>query len=154
MLIQDKDQSRKGEIAKEKECNNKSDQVIKEFSITRLQPFISKFHLGLHHTAPCLDPNDVFHCEALHNLHLGVTKILPFLMIERVENMSGRSGAVLSPANLFCREVDQLYRFSELHVDFSTSSKDYDLNRVLRSDGIMGTLEGCNFRNVEKVLTL
>lgn len=80
------------------------------------------------HCLSSLDMYAIFHYEPLHNLHLGITKMLLRLVHVRLRGTTVRSSRPVHGVNVFIREVETMYWCTEFHVDHSVTSKPHNWN--------------------------
>ena len=119
---------------------------------------------------PFLIPGDIyglFSFEPLHNLHLGISKILKqgtfayissnhqvgFVNSKRRTKIaiSSKKTSILRACNSYLRVIDENSGITSLRVDFSTKAASATLNGLFLENGVRGMLEGKDYRNVDMV---
>jgi len=109
----------------------------------------------------------MFTFESLHNLHLGISKLLKNCFLEFLQSnqvmtwpngtrkqkkvLSSQRSNVLKAANAILAEIEKKYPATGIHVDFSKKEKTAQLNGFFLRDGVRGMLEGKNFRSIDLV---
>ena len=110
---------------------------------------------------------DIFTYEPLHNLHLGISKMLKQLTFHLVGSdkevhfcnakkkgpikFHTKKMAILRACNSLLRAFEKSDTISSLHIDFSTKDNTCRLNGILLEAGVRGMLEGKDYRNLDFV---
>ena len=124
----------------------------------------------LKHTNPSFIPVDIYELftyEPLHNLHLGISKLLKqctyyyvtskhrvsFQHVRRNAKMTigSKKSAILRGCNSYLRAIETDSGISYLRVDFSSKNASVTLNGFFLETGVRGMLEGKDYRNVDFV---
>ena len=109
---------------------------------------------------------DIFTYEPLHNLHLGISKLLKTLTYEligsdkivtfgtpkrppRKMKFCTRRVPVLRACNSFLRVMKNDCSSASIHIDFSTKEESSRLNGIFLDSGMRGMLEGKDYRNLD-----
>lgn len=139
---------------------------LKQFSMLSIPPVLSAFPMiGVH---PCVDIYDIFRFEPMHNLSLGVSKMLKdcATIMLRDENrtspaMITSSGAprtfkhirrsVLHALNDFLCDVEKRSPGYGIHCDYSKGECGGRLNGFFTETGIVGMLEAKEYDSVDMV---
>lgn len=130
-------------------------EILSKLSMENYPPAFSNHFKSLSsglERVSILDPYAIFRFEPLHNLHLGITKMILRLIHLRLRSVSSMPLRVLHRMNLFLREVELFHMCPEMHVDFTVTSKNHYLNGLFNAEGVIGMLEAKNFKHVEKIL--
>ena len=114
-----------------------------------------------------IDIYELFTYEPLHNLHLGISKLLKqctyyyvtskhkvsFQHIRKNTKMtiSSKKSAIMRGCNNYLRAIQSDSGISSLRVDFSSKNASVTLNGLFLETGIRGMLEGKDYRNVDFV---
>jgi len=113
------------------------------------------------------DIYELFTFEPLHNLHLGISKLLKqctyyyvtskhrvsfqhFKRNARV-TIGSKKAAILRGCNTYLRAIDEDSGMSSLRVDFSSKNASITLNGLFMENGIRGMLEGKDYKTVDYV---
>jgi len=94
---------------------------------------------------------DLFTFEPLHNLHLGISKLLKTMLYEFIGTFRSKRLSTLRACNSVLRQMERDSQISGLHVDFSTKESSTQLNGIFLSTGLRGMLEGKDYRNLDYV---
>lgn len=129
------------------------------YSIDPYKPsFVSSYNLfqnqSSFHCPISLDPFAIFHYEALHNLHLVITNILLRLVHVFLGATTVRPSRPLNRVNAFFREVETIFRCTELNLSHSVTSKRHSRNVWFTKSFITKMLEASQFRQIDKLLPL
>jgi hypothetical protein len=143
-----------------------SETILKEESLSQLPSFLE--HI-LRRYPTFLPPSlyEIFTYEPLHNLHLGISKLLKTLTFELVcseksvsflgsrksakTKFSTKRTAVLRACNSLLRAIQNDSATTAIHIDFSTKEASSALNGFFLESGIRGMLEGKDYRNLDYV---
>ena len=114
-----------------------------------------------------LDPYNIFSFEPLHNLHLGISKLIKQCIVHRLSSpdltttTASRSGtprtfkkvkkSILVGSNSILSAIERDYYITGLHVDFSKGEKGTNLNGLFTEDGIRGMLSAKDYHHVDMV---
>lgn len=149
-----------------KQMNASSSQLLKEKSLTGHRPVLHRFpFVGI---APSLEYYQLFSYEPLHNLHLGISKMLKKVIVERLKDDDLTSsavryangnpkpfpsirGIVLSGANQILKQMQIESSARNLRIDFSSSHKGWRYNGFFSEDGIVGMLEARDHKSMDMV---
>lgn len=110
---------------------------------------------------------DIFTFEPLHNLHLGISKLLKNCTYNLVSSkypakfstsktakqsaICSKKTAILSGCNTLLRAIERDSGVSGLHVDFSGKDASSCLNGIFLQTGLRGMLEGKDYRRLDTV---
>jgi len=143
-----------------------AEQQLGKLSVTMQKPFLHAFpFMGLD---PSLEMYNLFTFEPLHNLHLGVSKLLKNVASERLSSKEMYTSAFkyangqprtfhsirsnfLNGANFLLSRYELESAARGFHVDFSSKGKGLKDNGLFKTDGLMGMLEAKDYRNVDQV---
>ena len=146
-----------------------SDKLLDEYSLVDMVPFLHGFpFIGLD---PVFDMHVIFSYEPLHNLYLGISKLLKVCLSERLKSTNLQTSAILSRGGKtrttsfrnvrmtiltgINRMLSHIQRFSPVHgmrIDFSKGGSSGHEKGVYGPDGnLIGMLEGKNYRNLDIV---
>lgn len=144
-----------------------SEKLLDEYSLVDMIPFLHDFpFIGLD---PVLDMHIIFSYEPLHNLFLGISKLLKVCLSERLRSIVLQTSAVLTVGGkkrtTFFRTVrmtiltginrmlSHIQRFSPMHgirIDFSKGGSCGHEKGVYGAEGnLIGMLEGKDYRNLD-----
>ena len=148
-----------------KQCN----AILFEHSLVEFFPFLHGFpFIGLD---PVLDMLAIFSFEPLHNLHLGISKLLKQCMADRLQSTVLETSAIPSKGGK-CRTssfrsvrmkilasvsklLSHIQRYSPIigvRVDFSKSGSNGQEKGLYGPDGtLIGMLEGKDYRSIDMV---
>ena len=138
--------------------------VLKNNSISPFPSFLE----GILNKYPSFLPKslyEIFTYEPLHNLHLGISKLLKNLTYEltgsqklvkftnskknKVTKFSSQRTAILRACNSILRAIQEDCGSSGIHIDFSTKETSSNLNGIFLETGVRGMLEGKDYRNLD-----
>jgi len=143
-----------------------TEKLLKEWSLSEYNSVLVELYLenemfilpGLY---------TIFTFEMLHNLHLGLSKLLKrsvynYISSRRVVRMSLLTGnkervigsmknQILKACNSILRDIQENNHTPGLHFDFSTKDCSKQLNGIFTNDGLKGMLEGKDYRNLDYV---
>jgi len=141
-------------------------EMFESLNVSTVQSFLEGIYLS-HRTFLPPDVYSIFTFESLHNLHLGISRLLKNCFTEYLHSnsvttnpvgarryqrtLSSQRIQVLKVCNAILAEVENTYPASGLHVDFSKTEKTSQLNGLFLREGVRGMLEGKNFRAVDMV---
>ena len=146
-----------------------AESLLSEYSLIDMIPFLQGFpFLGKH---PVLDMHIMFSYEPLHNLYLGISKLLKVCLSERLKSTSHHTSSILTRAGNrrttsfrnvrmtilmgINKMLSHLQMFSPLQgtrIDFSKGGSSGNEKGVYGSDGnLIGMLEGKDYRNLDVV---
>ena len=130
-------------------------------------------HPSFLETSPLIPPNapidmyDIYTYEPLHNLWLGVSKLILICISLRLlsKTLTTTTGSstnsprpfasirhkVLRGVNNILAAIERDYPAPGLHIDFSTSSAGSSLNGIFVQDGLRGMLEAKDYRALTMV---
>ena len=94
---------------------------------------------------------DLFSFEPLHNLHLGLSRLLKIMLFEFITSLGSKRTSILRACNAILRQIEIDSHISQLHVDFSKKESSTQLNGIFLATGIRGMLEGKDFKNLDYV---
>lgn len=113
------------------------------------------------------DLYSMFTFEPLHNLHLGVSRLLKTCLVQYLSSdeiyshpcgpngkrkrLSSVRMALLRACNAILAHVEEKYALPGLHVDFAKTGKTTQLNGLFTADGLRGMLEGKDYYAVDMV---
>lgn len=148
-----------------RDLHTAADNVLAEQSLNVNPPVLQEFpFMSL---VPCLDIYSVFHFEPMHNLPLGVSKLLKTCAGERLRSDSQSSTAMLTTAgqpkkfatirvtvlkemNAFLSRSQQSSQGYGLRLDFSSGSGT-QLQGLFADNGLCGMLEAKDYISVDQV---
>lgn len=143
-----------------------SENLLKQESLSALPSFIEVI---IQRYPSFLPPSlyEIFTYEPLHNLHLGISKLLKTLTFELVGSekivsfrsakksskakFSSKRTAILRACNSLLRAIEKDCTTTSMHIDFSTKETSSALNGFFLESGIRGMLEGKDYRNLDYV---
>ena len=115
-------------------------------------------------------PNDaysIFTFEPLHNLHLGISKLLKTCTIQLLSSddlythptknsrqqrkFSSIKNKVLRSCNALLAAIEAQFPIPGVHVDYSKKESSVQLNGFFTHDGIKGMLEAKNYQNMDMI---
>lgn len=119
-------------------------------------------------TVPSLDLHALFAFEPLHNFHLGISKMLKIAMSNRLKckNMftasiltlrgeqkafSAIRSVTLNCINTMLKSMQKESPAKGLRIDFSSRGKGELWNGLFKAEGLMGMLEGKDYKNLDMV---
>ena len=147
---------------KNKDC----EELMNEHSLIDFIPFLATFpFIGID---PVLDFHIIFSFEPLHNLHLGISRLLKSCLSERLRSMSAQSSRnagnerivplrfsrlkILMGINRFLSHVQRYSPMNGARVDFSKGGSSGSEKGLYGPDGkLIGMLEGKDLRNVDMI---
>ena len=113
------------------------------------------------------DLYNIFTFEPLHNLHLGISKLLTSCTYQLVSSkypatysfgkktikstLHAKKIPLLSACNTLLRCIEADSGLPDLHVDFSSKDASSRLNGIFLTTGVRGMLEGKDFRKLDTV---
>ena len=113
------------------------------------------------------DLYNIFTFEPLHNLHLGISKLLKSCTFQLVSSkyparysfgkkttsstMQSKKVPLLSACNTLLRTMEKDSGLPDLHIDFSSKDASSRLNGIFLTKGLRGMLEGKDYRNLDTV---
>ena len=113
------------------------------------------------------DLYNIFTFEPLHNLHLGISKLLKSCTYQLVSSkypatysfgkkttsstMQAKKVPLLSACNTLLRCMEADSGLPDLHIDFSSKDASSRLNGIFLTNGLRGMLEGKDYRNLDTV---
>lgn len=149
-----------------KESGEKLKDLLKGFSVAPWKSFledVKKDH-------PNFLPDslyEIFTFEPLHNLHLGISKLLKtctFHLVSSKKQVIFKTGhkskqqqfaskkvPILSGCNTYLRCMERDNGVPDLHVDFSSKDASDRLNGIFLQTGLRGMLEGKDYRKLDTV---
>ena len=149
--------------------NREGEEVLSDYSLIDLLPFLHDFpFMGLD---PVLDMHIIFSFEPLHNLHLGISKLLKSCLSERLRSteletseVSIRGGkkktfpfravrmVILTGINRMLSHIQRYSPISGVRIDFSKGGSDGNEKGLYGPEGnVIGMLEGKDYRNLDMV---
>ena len=165
MKMQDEEGLRKGR-GEEVSALDFSENLLKQESLSPLPSFLEFI---VQRYPSFLPPSlyEIFTYEPLHNLHLGISKLLKTLTFELVGSektvsfisaknsnkakFSSKRTPILRACNSLLRAIEEDSTTTSIHVDFSTKETSSALNGLFLESGIRGMLEGKDYRNLDYV---
>ena len=139
---------------------------LKAFSIAPWKSFLEELQIEY----PSFIPNslyDIFTFEPLHNLHLGISKLLKNCTFNLISSnypamfstnknakpsvIRSKKTSILSGCNTLLRAIERDSGVSGLHVDFSGKDASSRLNGIFLQTGLRGMLEGKDYRRLDTV---
>ena len=151
-------------LMKSSETKKEAEELLKEYSLHSWPSFLQTCPLV---PSGCsLDMYRLFTFESLHNLHLGVSKLIKTCAMKRLESStlftkekdsadskpySAIRHSILAGANSVLSAIERDSPESNFHIDFSMNEVTSTLNGIFTKDGMRGMLEGKDYRNLDKV---
>ena len=169
--IQSKFGATKTRAQNEKHDNTMSDteqsiEILKQLFLSPKPSFLEDIIQEYPHFIP-MNMYDIFTYEPLHNLHLGISKMLKTLTYELIgsskvvafpnSKLKGESKicshktAILRACNSLLRAVQMDSSTTSMKVDFSTKETSSRLNGIFLETGVRGMLEGKDYRTLDYV---
>lgn len=167
-------------IEETKDCRHQADKIILEggtktnarqcldrCSLSEYKSFLESFpFVGCHEL---LDMYSIFTYEPLHNLFLGISKLLKELLSARLADGTLKSSvlktkkgeprsfeqirpAVLNGINRILSCIQASNPGVGLRIDFSSNGKGHLYNGIFKSDGLRGMLEGADHRSLDQIM--
>ncbi len=143
-----------------KEAGSSLKDYLKDYSIAPWKSFLEDMQL----TYPSFIPStlyDIFTFEPLHNLHLGISKLLKTCTFNLVSSkyqvtfslnkksrilltaaICTKKTPILAGCNTLLRAIQRDNGLSDLHVDFLSKDASSRLNGIFLQAGLRGMLEG------------
>ena len=168
MKMQDEKGLRKGR-GEEVSALDFSENLLKQESLSPLPSFLEVI---VQRYPSFLPPSlyEIFTYEPLHNLHLGISKLLKTLTFDLVGSekivsfisaknsnkakFASKRTPILRACNSLLRAIEEDSTTTSIHVDFSTKETSSALNGLFLESGIRGMLEGKDYRNLDYIFPL
>ena len=150
-----------GDLSAASEFKKKGEDVLKQLSVWQWTSFLETTAL-LIPNCPCT-LYSIFTFEPLHNLHLGVSKLIKGCIMDylgaddiiafprgpssKQKNLRSLRATCLKTCNTYLAAADKEYPMHGKRIDFSGGNTSNQLNGIFLSTGLRGMLEGKNYRN-------
>lgn len=141
-------------------------ECLENHSLSEYSSFLEEFPFSNIH--PLLDIHNIFSYEILHNIFLGVSKLLKEMLSKRLTdevlmtslfNKKKEQKSFLEARPVLINGINHLLACiasenptTGLHIDFSTPGKGYSYNGLFKKDGIIGMLEARDHKSVDQVM--
>jgi len=149
-----------------KESGEKLKDQLKVFSIAPWKSFLEDVKKD-HPNFVSDSLYEIFTFEPLHNLHLGISKLLKSCTFQLVsskkrvifktghksqqQQFASKKVPILSGCNTYLRCIERDNGVPDLHVDFSSKDTSDRLNGIFLQTGLRGMLEGKDYRKLDTV---
>lgn len=143
-----------------------TDVSIENLNLSPVPSFLEFIFSNYRNVLPP-DVYSIFTFESLHNLHLGISKLLKNCILQRMasdmlttfpdgppskqKKMISHRSKLLMATNAILADIQKNYPAPGLQVDFSKKEASVQLNGFFMKEGIKGMLEGKNYRSVDMV---
>lgn len=161
-----REEARTSNTSTRKRKREEAESLLKESSLAGIAPALTAFpFLGL---CSDLELFALYLYEPLHNLHLGISKLIKLACAGRLTDKELRTSAmaknrsktrsfvsaraaILSAANEILRQLEKEFPARGLRVAFGSAEKGRRYNGFFKSDGIVGMLEAKDFQALDMV---
>lgn len=141
-------------------------KILKEWSLSPKPSFLEDIIQEYPRFIP-INMYDIFTYEPLHNLHLGISKMLKTLTYEIIgsskyvlfptskkkeeSKISSQKTAILRACNSLLRAIQIDSSTTSMKIDFSTKETSSTLNGIFLETGVRGMLEGKDYKTLDYV---